>query len=824
MKKILIGIFIFLVLLIVAAPFLIPTKAISQKISAVVEEKLHKKTSIENIRFTIFPQLGLRISKLSIGQPKQSDYFVTLDSFFVQLQWMPLFKKQIHISTLEFTKPLVELYATKSTEPKPETKSDASTSNIQLNIQKLSIDQATFTMFDEKMKPTVHVEGFSEKLSFDYASNGTSTIVGTTLIPVLAVYTPMGTLGRDTRIEIKKNLQIDANNLNIQELKINLGNLPISLQGKILDYSGDKPSVDVQFSGGPSDIDNIIGLIPSNMISSEYKNIESNGNLFVDGKIKGTIDTKNAAESIQQSDFHIAMTLKNGSVKHPQLEKPMSNISFEVDVDPKMLQVKNFHTDFGQSKVDYSAKITNYLTNPQFEFITNTILDLKDVYALHQDLPVKDLKGSVSLSLKASGNTNDLKATNVNGTIQTSAVGLQYPEMKYDVENLNSVLKLEKNNINIQNVSMLINKSDLSLRGSLINPMAMMDDKKSSVMKFALQASSKNLNADTLMPPPDDSDAPVEMPDAFYKIDGNLGFIAQKLTFNKLDMTQAKGNIGIHNGIVEFKPVSVQVFNGTVSLNGTVNLKNRKKPAFDLNTELKNIQVQKALAYADNIDKLLRLHNSLKADIGLKAKTKGELLKDYSLNINTLDSSGSFSLSNAVIQNHPIQKAFSSYFNSNAFQNIDIKQWTQAFTIENGKVNVNNLSFGAKDFDFKVNGWQSVDGKNDFAIDAKLPQALVNKIADKLPAPVAALIGSQKSITLPFSVTGDATSPQLGLDSGKMGDVAKDQLKSQLKSEATKATSSLKSEAKKLVPTKKGTTPKKEDVKKKASDALKKLF
>lgn len=339
------------------------------------------------------------------------------------------------------------------------------------------------------------------------------------------------------------------------------------------------------------------------------------------------------------------------------------------------------------------------------------------------------------------------------------------------------------------------------------------------------------------MPPPSKEEEKTSLPDSFYKLDGDAKATIQKVTFNKLAMTNAVGNIGIHKGLVTFSPLSINTFGGVVSLNGNVNLKSRNKPTFNLDTELKNIAVDKALAYADNINKLLKLDNSLKANIGLKAKSKGELTKDFDLNISSLDSAGSFSLNDAVIQNHPIQKAFSKYFKGSQFDKISVKQWTQAFSVEAGKLNVNNLNFGAQDFSFNINGWQSLEGKNDFSVDAKLPPALVSKITDKLPGPVASLISSQKQITLPFSVSGDTSSPSVGLNNDKLSGSTKDLVKDKAKAETEKLTKDLKADAKDSLKglvggstdkkTGKKTAPKKEAVKKEVNDVknkLKKLF
>ncbi|MEZ4847003.1 MAG: hypothetical protein R2877_08795, partial [Bdellovibrionota bacterium] len=80
MKKIILGTLASIIVLLLVVPFLIPTGFIAQKISSAAEENLHKKTTIESVRISIIPRLGLRVAGLQIGAPKTDDFFVSLDS------------------------------------------------------------------------------------------------------------------------------------------------------------------------------------------------------------------------------------------------------------------------------------------------------------------------------------------------------------------------------------------------------------------------------------------------------------------------------------------------------------------------------------------------------------------------------------------------------------------------------------------------------------------------------------------------------------------------------------------------------------------------
>jgi uncharacterized protein involved in outer membrane biogenesis len=124
------------------------------------------------VRFSIFPRIGIKVSGLEIGTARTDDYFVTLGSLFVELEWKPLLKKQVSISQIALSKPVIEFYTTLESPPAEKTEKRGSP-GIELNIDSLKIDDLSFTMFDEKLNPTFLVSGLSEKLSFNYSADGT---------------------------------------------------------------------------------------------------------------------------------------------------------------------------------------------------------------------------------------------------------------------------------------------------------------------------------------------------------------------------------------------------------------------------------------------------------------------------------------------------------------------------------------------------------------------------------------------------------------------------------------------------------------------------
>jgi hypothetical protein len=91
---------------------------------------------------------------------------------------------------------------------------------------------------------------------------------------------------------------------------------------------------------------------------------------------------------------------------------------------------------------------------------------------------------------------------------------------------------------------------------------------------------------------------------------------------------------------------------------------------------------------------------------------------------------------------------------------------------------------------------------------------------------VASLIASQKQITLPLTVSGETTSPSVGINNEKLTAESKDLLKSQLKAETGKLANDAKSTLKDMInenSTNKKTSPQKKDLKKDVNSSINKI-
>jgi hypothetical protein len=136
---------------------------------------------------------------------------------------------------------------------------------------------------------------------------------------------------------------------------------------------------------------------------------------------------------------------------------------------------------------------------------------------------------------------------------------------------------------------------------------------------------------------------------------------------------------------------------------------------------------------------------------------------------------------------------------------VNFKDWTNAFSIKDGRLNVKDLKVDAGTTNLLLDGSQGLDGSLDYNLTVKLPQEAASRL--KLGGVGDQLLQFFKDkdgkINLNFAVSGMAASPALKLNTAGPEEMAKKALEQKGNDAKQKA---------------------EDDLKKKAEEGLKKLF
>jgi hypothetical protein len=124
--------------------------------------------------------------------------------------------------------------------------------------------------------------------------------------------------------------------------------------------------------------------------------------------------------------------------------------------------------------------------------------------------------------------------------------------------------------------------------------------------------------------------------------------------------------------------------------------------------------------------------------------------------------------------------------NLDNMRQVNFKDWTNSFSIQDGRLKVKDLKINAGTTGIAVDGSQGLDGSLDYNLTLKLPPEASNRL--KLNGVADQVLGLLKDkdgrINLNFLVTGMTREPVLKLNTSAAESLAKEKIQDDLKKKA----------------------------------------
>jgi len=252
---------ILLVLIILMLPFLLDLNRYRDQYLPILEQVLHRKIAVEDVRLVLYPKLGVQLRDVVIADDPafSSSPFLTVPSVQVTVQWRPLFQRRIQVESLLVQGPVVQVIRSKAGVLNTATIGKISSSGIAasetaepksavspllgvLAVEQFSLTGGTLEYEDRMQQPsqayqienlTLHTESVQIGQMARVRANG---MVRPYQIP----------------FDVKGRLGPLQANLDIPELDIDghVGNLLVAAQGQVIDR---RLTLDIQIPKASTD-------------------------------------------------------------------------------------------------------------------------------------------------------------------------------------------------------------------------------------------------------------------------------------------------------------------------------------------------------------------------------------------------------------------------------------------------------------------------------------------------------------------------------------------------------------------------------------------
>lgn len=873
------------ILIIVAGVITLEAMFTSDRLKSIVipraEAATGRSVGIDDISLSVFPSIALRMEGVTLANKKGEGFSSTpllaLEALRLNVKLFPLLKSRLEVTSLEIDRPrlLLEVNGRNETNysnlvqgggsapgtpgagassagPAPGTPGagaspagpapagtgtssgpvtpgapPASVPAMALLVENVLVNGGSVDYVNLKDNSATRVRNLS--LSMDLSSAGDRiTITGDAATDSLSYGTVESPLleGLRVRLQTRMSYDLPKDVLEFETGDMTFQDMRLTLKGSV-SHIRSSTVMDLSLGTDSLNIADLLSLVPK-AYAAKTEGIKGKGTARVNIAITGTLTDTTSA------DVSGAVAVTEGSIQYPGLPKPITGITllsrFTRTKSRQEFRIEDMKASLGGAPFSLAMTVVNF-DNPHLTLSAAGSLDLatvRDFYPLEKGT---DLGGGMSIDVRLDGYPMDPKSLRASGSMTFRDVSAKTAGTAKPVRKLNGTITFNNELAESQKLSLLIGESDLTLSCRVKNYLSIVNSAKGAPRATATMTLQSNhmLTADIMSAPPapaggstkgESSPAaagsgeqkPVKSPAppqpgavkgkaAFplpdVDIDANAAI--GTLTLEKFEFTNIRGAVHVSRGVVTMQNLSLGAFGGTVVSTGSLDLGKPERPTFDLSLNLNGVDAAPLLSHFTSFGQ--RLSGALTTS----TKLKGALNDTLGLVPEALEGNGKVGVKNGALKGFKVNQSLASQLKLPDLETIQFKDWGNDFTVEKGRLTVKDLTITASTGQYVVNGSQGLDGSLDYHMALYLPPGAGPKLNIPGFAGEAVNLFKDQSgrFKLDFNIGGTTDNPKVQLDTDPAKKRAEEMAKQKLDAEKKKLG---------------------EQLKNKASDALKKLF
>ncbi len=623
---------------------------------------------------------------------------------------------------------------------------------------------------------TLRTRSTADAISFNYGA-----------IPYLSKV--KSTVNTDIKIDNKKGMySFDGTDILLNQLKID---------GKgVINKLANGYGMDISFKSPSTDFKNILSLITP-IYEKEFSKITATGSAIFEGYVKGLY-----ADSTMPG-YHLTAEVKDGSFKYIDLPKGVQQINFKVLVDNPdgktdnaVVDITNGHLAIDNEPFDFRLLVKNPVSNMFVDAAAKGKLDLSQVANYVKLEKGTSLAGLMNADVSIKGNVKEIEQQQFNKFYAAGIVDVN--NFKYTSADYPTGVKINTvhadftpTKINVSNLSGQYQNSNFNGGGQINNLLSYLLSGKALSANLTVNADKINLNdwlgvsADTGAKG-SGSSAPFVVPN---NLDIVLNTRIDRLLYDKVDIQNLSGAVQVKDEAVVLNNVSGNAMDGKIKINGSYSTKESKtKPAIAMSYDVAGVDIQKTFYAFNTAQKLMPIGKYLAGKLTSVLSANGKLGDNMNIDMNTISGNGNLFLIEGFLSKFAPLDKIASILNVKELQSISMKDVKTFFEFSNGKLLVKPFTVKLKNIEMEIGGLQGFDQSLNYAINLKLPRALMGTQGNQLVNNLATAINAKgvplkisDVVNLKLAMGGTLLNPSLKVDLKQSGEKLADQMQQQVK-------------------------------------------
>jgi len=820
-----------LILTAIALPFVFKGKIISlinEEVNKNVNAKVKFSDDIGLSIFSSFPDFTLSMKDIEVVgiEDFEGDTLLALKNVEVSLDFMSVVNgEKIRIRNVFLNEPRIHVIILKNGKPnwdiaKPsaDTVKEVTTSEptkFDLMLKKFEIKNAYISYIYKAGNMSSEIVGMNYILNGDFTQD-LFTMKNDLDIAKLSL--SMANISYLNNVHASVKAEIDANQKDskytFKNNEFGLNDLLFKMEGN-MEMNGADIGMDIKYAAVKNDFKDFLSLIPA-IYSSSFKDLQSKGKLGFDGFVKGIYNEK------QLPAFAFNLMVENGWFKYPALPAPVENVGIDFHVtnvdgnlDNTKINMSKLHFELQGDPFDAKLLAENLMKDPFVDAELKGKLNLDNIVKIAPMPQGTKLSGMLVSDFAAKGKMSDIENKNyqnfnASGNISVSTIQYQSKELPQGMNVKSATMSFNPQLVTLSNFDAKIGNSDMQMNGSLANFFPYFFGKGTLVgnlnFKSNLMDANQFLSKDTLTTASTaaadtNGMAVIELPS---NIDFTLNSNIQKLLYTNMDITNFVGTVKVANSKLLFNKVALNLLGSSMSLDGTYETSNPKKPTVDMIFGIKNLDIQKAFVTFNTIKKIAPIAEKMKGLFSTNifkftTNLDSKMMPVYE----SLYAAGDLQINDATVTNIEAFNKVADAFKREEWKKVDFKNVLVKYEVKGGRVYTKPFNVKVGGQNLALSGSTGLDQTINYTGTVALPRkdlgaanSAVNGVLAQLNQKGGTNIKMNEIINIGLVMGGTFTKPTV---STNLADIAKNEassLKNQLTDEVNRKKKELEDQAK----------------------------
>ena len=783
--KIIASSLVVIILLLIVTPFFFQNQ-IKESVKTFLNDSVNAKIDFEDISLSLlssFPQVNVKVHDLKIvnQQSFEGETFANVKSISFDMSVKELFKNEsdgpIIVNSIQIDEAVLSIksdkFGNKNYDISKETEvaSPKNDANFKLNIENYAIRNSAVTYVDDLSNTVVNINALNHSgkgnFSTDFSELNTTTEALVSFSVDSTNYLNSNSIKLDALIAI----DLVTNKYTFKENKFFINQLALEFDGfvKLLENSSE---IDISFKNTGATFKEFLAIIPK-PYSKDFDGVTTTGSFKVDGFVKGLVTDKHIPK------MEINMVSNNSSFKYPSLPKSVEDIYINASIkndsgneEDTYLSVNNLQFRIDQDVFKSSATLKNLTKNMLVDATIDGTLNLANIskaYPVELETELSGLlKGTLHTVFDMDAiETNTYQRTKNNGSIAITDFVFSSEELVNPIHISNVDVELKPGLVTLESFAAKTGKSDIEATGSITNLLGFLLSDNPLQGNFKLNSNTFDVS-DFITESTSESRETV--PTESLKIPAFLDCIimadAKTVFYDNLILEEVKGTLVLHNQKAILKNMSSKIFDGNLTINGTVNTQ-PVTPTFDMDLGVDSFDISQSFNSLELFQNIAPIAKVLQGKLNSTFNVSGDLTNDFTPDLNSITGDAFAELLTTKVEskNAAVFNELKGALSFVDFDKLDLKDLKTKLDFKNGVVNVSPFDVSYEDVSITIEGSHGFDKTMNYNAIFDVPAKYFGNEVNSLISNIGDA-DAVKNLSIPVTATigGNYTSPKVSTD------------------------------------------------------------